>query len=405
MCMKKALLIVALLILRLQAHDVTWTDNPNGIPGDLFPLVAPLTIYYRLGNAQIATIFPPSGEFDVAPTRDEPCVVEVQLDKPESQLLKYVNPAPTPANEVVVTLQLTALPLTTNVIETIVSGRWRALTNQGPDCSATNWTEFEVPVDIAPAPPWKAWFDPVLGKFNVETGGLKVGFREWCSVSEPSKVIAYGTTLNVDSGMRKGTRFFSGSVTRIANVYGTLKDISGNPLKDWKIGLEEGGITATADARGAYQLDPLPNGINNIRGWATLPYKDPKTGTPRGQYVGVMFPLASIKRYENFNATLNAQVFPPADSVYVPWLAIGYGSFDGAKPVIYYAGGVGAPDGTSRTDSGLQLWRIDPKGVGIEIRPGPSEDNVKENPEPGIWMLKGQLPNQPSFSLGINYKF
>jgi hypothetical protein len=89
----------------------------------------------------------------------------------------------------------------------------------------------------------------------------------------------------------------------------------------------------------------------------------------------------------------------------VPWLTIGYGKFNGSQTSLYYSGGVGAPEGTSRRDSGLQLWLISPNGMGTTIPVGPRDENVKENPEPGLWTIKGQLPNQPAFNLGVNYKF
>src|SRR6185295_17147694 len=128
--MKKALFIVALFSVRLQAHDVIWTENPFGIPGDL-PFATPLSIYYKVGDAR-AAVFPPSRQFRVAPTRGEPCVVEVQLDKPESQFLAFENPTPAPDREVTVIVRLTPIPLSTNKIEAEVTGRWRAVLGQDP---------------------------------------------------------------------------------------------------------------------------------------------------------------------------------------------------------------------------------------------------------------------------------
>jgi hypothetical protein len=304
----------------------------------------------------------------------EPCTVGVNVTN-SSSLLNATVLTPNPANTVWINIKVLRPPVGSYELAT-VSGEWHATgLPAGYSCDATNPHPFTVSVGVWHSNlVWQVW-QATPGSTRNE---LTLDAGENCTLQFANSVT--GPYFNVGQGQRftictdMGAAFFQRSTPRLGGyAAGYVRDGSGNPLANIKLGLLYGGPTARSDAYGAYAFPPLTWGTNLF----TLT-------NPLGASLNVLAPiLSNLVASFTVSMTVGAAV-----SNATPWCAVGYAALDGVQSPLYYAGGVSRSGTWTGSHTWPQVWVNPPGGNAFSIRPGSSwYQNSGPNHKPGLWTV------------------
>jgi hypothetical protein len=139
------------------------------------------------------------------------------------------------------------------------------------------------------------------------------------------------------------------------------------------------------DASGSITLPALPYGNNVLQVLKPVTYTDPVTQEPRTDKPGIEIDAATPAAHGTLNLKVEAQVFPLPDCKCTPWCAIGFGTYNGARTPIYFAGGANGPKGA---DCGaITVAVTGPDGRSFPIIPGSGKHQSLANPAAGTWTV------------------
>ena len=396
--MIRALFVLSAALLacpELQAHTVTWWENPDG----LTPW-KPMVIHYIPDFWYLALADLDPYEIVVEPSWGEPCTVEVNMDPIASPYLDGEIYAPNPDVVVIMGVWLRYLPPTLDPVNTVLTGEWHATgfpTPGWPDyCDATN-TPITVPVMIAPYPGVKYFYTALTQLLLIQTG-TSIGLQAAAALEGPWYTIGKGTNFNIK--LEEALQFFRCTAKLSGPLSGRLTDSSGNPLTVGTIDLPYGGAGANPDSGGNFLIYGLPVGTNAMRISKPVTFTDPGTGTNRTENVGIDVLVPANRAPANLQVESEMDggndggpVTPECNCT--PWCAIAVGTLSGTATPVYYAGGAWPPKDAPATCDEPVVTVTPPNGNSFTIKPGTARyQNSGPNPASGTWTITTTVCNK-----------
>lgn len=367
------LLVSLLVTLGIRAHEVTWWGNESGF----FP-ERPLE--FLLLPSDLLYSEPPYDFIDIEPTYHEDCKVVVNLDPITSRYFTarvVSNATVWPFIEVV----LLDAPALGETVKATLSGEWHTITDT---CTAKMPNYFTVPIWISLLRPGSITYDGLLMLVKI-VYAQEIALACAENIFGPWINIGKGTNFSLDpDGPYK---YFRTNQKIGGGLTGFVTDASNAPAAGIAVELPAGGASTTVSSNSTFTLDSLPWGINLVQFFKSFTYTDPTSGQSRTDKVGIELPVTNQNAHADIQLKVEVKLFPLTNCNCTPWCAIGFGTINGGRTPIYYAGGANSPKGVPANCDVPQVTVTPPNGAPFQIRPGTGRHQNTPNPASGTWTV------------------